>query len=374
MIRELFIRTNTDFLTEDSFFADSDPERYVSGLAAWMHGRSLGWRGLTPMVIRSHGARLLEAFDVMVQAMAGREFDVVAVMRGYSGRMHTDFCLGPGSDQVARAADVLSGINVTFMDSSFSLPAWLPLPRIRRRNQADAELETILRAFIDERRTSPNPEPCDLLDLLLAEAVTPLTDEQVRYLIRVTLAASFGSPGAAMAWIVYELATRPAVRECIRAEAEKLRVRTGALIDDTELPFSTAFVREVLRLYPPTWLMGRKVLRKCDLGSWRLYPGQRVMFSPYIVQRDPRWWVEPDELRPDRWLDCTSSQATSLTYFPFGAGPRVCLGIQLGIYQLVTATAHLALNHDIDLCESDGTLVPQALLLPRRLRARISSR
>jgi cytochrome P450 len=91
-----------------------------------------------------------------------------------------------------------------------------------------------------------------------------------------------------------ELARHPEIYQRVRGEAGALLADTGTVLDDSRLPYCTAFVKETLRLYPPTWLMGRRVHRPYTLGGWTLRPGQQVRFGPYLTHRDPRWWPDPD--------------------------------------------------------------------------------
>ncbi|MEV5889088.1 cytochrome P450 [Nonomuraea fuscirosea] len=125
----------------------------------------------------------------------------------------------------------------------------------------------------------------------------------------------------------------PRIRR-FRSTAREVR---SVLLDQ----IAEAVIKEVLRMYPPTWLMGRDIVRETRVGEWDLRPGQQVMFCTYLVHRDPRWWTDPEEFLPERWFggDVPHSR---YAYFPFGAGPRICLGNQLGMTQLVLATAWLA--------------------------------
>ncbi|MFC6087723.1 cytochrome P450 [Saccharothrix lopnurensis] len=95
------------------------------------------------------------------------------------------------------------------------------------------------------------------------------------------------------------------------------------------MPHTEAVVREVLRLWPPTWLMGRAAVRPTTPGEWEPGPEGQVMFSPYLPHRDPRWWPAADVLDPDRRLDPRRAPHKH-SYVPFGAGPRVCVGTRPG--------------------------------------------
>jgi unspecific monooxygenase len=338
-----------------------------------MDGRRLGWQGMNTEMIRTHGRNMIDALDKAI--VAGRTpatgLPVFETMRSYTGGMITEFFLGPHASDVAEAVDLRSSIAVKFMASNLTFPKWFPHPGVRAAVAANHRLDHALGDHVRRRRGFRTSEPRDLLDLLLAERCAALTDAQLVQLLRVSLLASYGSPGAALAWTIKEMADRPELTSQVASEAVAAQTQIGGALEPSRLPFTSAFIKEVLRLHPPTWLMGREVARPCELAGWSLRPGQAVMFSPYLVQRDPRWWDDPEDFVPARWLNENQSR-TGSAYFPFGAGPRVCLGAQLGTYQLVTATAHLAANYGIEITTPATHTAPGALLLPAGLRARFN--
>ncbi len=373
LIHDVLSRSNEDFLAEAPVFVDAAEsahlERNVDG---WMRSRQVGWRGMTRAVAKTHGERILTAFDGVLRATAGREFDVVAAMRDYSSHMVADLLFGPGSEKIVDKANYRSELAVRFMSSNLSVPKWLPLPGVRRAIRAEDDSRAEIAAQVRRRRAEPHAQASDMLDLLLDDTDTALTDEQVAGVLGSSLLASFGSPGGALSWAIQEISANDEVQRRLRAEAVKVLGETGSLTDDARLPYTRAFVKEVLRLYPPVWLMGRLVRRPCALAGWPLSVGQYVMFSPYLLHRDPRWWADPGEMKPDRWLGGTAP-GSRRAYIPFGAGPRMCLGLHLGLYQLAIATAHLAAHYRVELPDGPpARLDLSAILLPQGLRARIT--
>lgn len=373
LIDDLFKRSNEDFLAEEPILAsERDQRRLVDGIDGWMRSRAAAWRGLTRPAVRAHGRRMAAIFDDTLRKLEGQEFDVVTVMRRYSARAVADFCFGPDCGDVLEATDRRSGLAVKFMNSNFTFPKWLPLPSVRRAVRAEDQVEQTIRAHIRTRRSRPRETPSDLLDLLLADADAGLDEDELATVLGATMLAAFGSPGAAMAWLLREMVRHPGAQERLRQEALSAIAETGGVDDDRRLPYSRAFVNEVMRLHPPTWLMGRIVRRRCELGGWWLEPGTHVMFSPYLLHRDPRWWSDPDQFRPERWLESTRTQVPH-TYIPFGAGPRICLGIHLGLYQMVTGAAQLAASYEVASPRLDKTPpAPDVVLLPRDFRASIT--
>jgi cytochrome P450 len=379
LIHELFDKSNDEFMAETPLFADArESARLERRIDGWMRVRRLGWQSMTRAVTRAHGTRVIAAFDATLRATDGQEFDVAPVLRDYSGRMVADFLFGPGADDVVAAAQASFDHGVKFMSTNLTVPKWFPAPSVRRTLRAERDVLAAITTRLHERQAAPHPEPADMLDVMVAEP--GLAQDDVVAVLRASMLASFGSPGIALSWAIRELVMHDEVLQRLRAEARQVLAVGGSLDDDTALPYSRAFVREILRLYPPTWLMGRIVRRDCALGGWPLRTGQHVMFSPYLLHRDPRWWPEPEELRPDRWLGGEMSRAAGLAaadsrraYIPFGSGPRVCLGLHLGLYQLVAAAAHLAAYYQVESASAaDVKAAPHAILLPEGLRARIT--
>ncbi len=124
------------------------------------------------------------------------------------------------------------------------------------------------------------------------------------------------------AWVWYLLACHPEAEQHLHEELHRTLAGRAPTGDDLSvLPFTTAVAKEALRLYPPTWLTVRKVAAACDLGGYPLVPGQTLLFSNYVLHRDPRWHPDADRFVPQRWLNGTTDDLPRCAYLPFGAGP-----------------------------------------------------
>ncbi len=114
------------------------------------------------------------------------------------------------------------------------------------------------------------------------------------------------------------------------------------------LPYTTAVVKEVLRLHPPAWMITRKVIEPVTLGGFTFPAGARIAISPYMMHRDERWWTDPGAFDPMRWLGTGQPHARH-AYVPFGGGPRYCAGSHLVMIQLVLLAAELATRYRLNL-------------------------
>jgi cytochrome P450 len=191
-----------------------------------------------------------------------------------------------------------------------------------------------------------------------------MPDRRVMSTLRGILMGGHGVPAAALTSVVRELARRPRLAADLRDEVG------GATLPAARLPLAEAVVKEVLRLYPPVWLMTRTAGTADTLGGWSLRPGDEVLINPYLIHRDPRWWQRPDEFDPERWL--TGRPAPNAAYLPFGAGPRVCLGSALAMRQLTLVTSRLAQAFTIESANAEAA-APKFLgrLSPTGLRAKL---
>ncbi|MFD0487805.1 cytochrome P450 [Saccharopolyspora spinosporotrichia] len=373
LVHDLLTRTNDDFHSESVPLATRiDPERAAADAQAWMTARRKGWHGLNRAVAQAHAGRLRLLFEQTLAETRGETVDVLPVMERFAGLATADFCLGADADGMAeiltenvRAIEPLGG-------SSQLFPAWWPSRHIRRFLRArEGTLNAVTERIHRRRDKPPADHPQDLLDVLLAAGEPELTEQQVQLLLRGIMLAAFGVPATALTWLVWTLASRPDLHRRVAEEAAAWPGEEAPPL--SALPQTEAVVKEVLRLWPPTWLIGRTARRGTTLGEWQLRPDDHVMFSPYLMHRDPRWWTDPDELTPDRWLDPARTPKRH-TYIPFGAGPRVCVGTQLGMIQLCLAAHWLTRNHEIR--PTTETCAPKFhdLLLPQGFRARFTPR
>ncbi|MET7334839.1 cytochrome P450 [Nonomuraea sp. NPDC005650] len=380
-VHALLTRTNSDFLAENSPLAGSvDTEQMAADAELWTTTRRAGWQGLHRRVAQAHAERLREIF---LRTVGEGEMDVLPTMADFFGRATADFCLSADAAGVPETlAENVAAIDPLSRDS-LQLPPWWPSRKVRRFARSRKRLLTLMADIVRRRRGASGASSAeDLLGVLLAAGAAgalnaegaaggrQLSDLQIERFLRGIMLAALGVPAAALTWIVYELSTRPDFLARLEEEA----AAAGDVPVMGDLPYTEAFVKEVLRLWPPTWLIGRTVRRETELDGWRLKTGDQVLFSLYRLHRDPRWWSDPDRLLPERWLDPRTVPVRH-TYLPFGAGPRVCVGTQLGMMQLTLATSWLVSGMSITPSQ-EAAIVPDfsGLLVPRDLRVRLERR
>jgi cytochrome P450 len=221
------------------------------------------------------------------------------------------------------------------------LAAKLPHPSASRLNASIRELDFIVYRIIDRQR-SADGEPVNLLSALwAAHGSDPAAREQVRDEVMTMLLAGHETTASALTWTWYLLSEHPEVEAKMHAEVDSVLGGRHPSFDDLpHLSYTRNILAESMRLYPPVWLMGRRPVHDFPLGGYVIPVGAHVHVCQYVVHRDPRFFPDPHRFDPDRWNSDASQQRPRFSYFPFGAGPRMCIGEDLawteGILVLAT--------------------------------------
>jgi cytochrome P450 len=286
----------------------------------------------------------------------GGEIDLVAEMSGLTldgvGTALFGSDLRGAAPQVTRAlADLLAGFRLAMAPGGVLLLR-SPLPTARRVHRAKAELENVVDDLL-RRRTGESADRATVLDLLTSQP--EFTDRQVRDQVMTMLLAGHETTAMALTWALAAIDQAPTVRAELEAEwdtrAKAQPADQPVTLPSATLPVTTAVLAETLRLWPPSWLFSRRVVEPVTLGGRAVSPGTMCLISPALLHRDPHWWAEPDQFRPQRWLRREPGQPDRFdpkapgqprgAFLPFGAGPRMCIGEQFAWSEAATMLAEL---------------------------------
>jgi cytochrome P450 len=224
---------------------------------------------------------------------------------------------------------------------SFDIPVFLA----RRESRAIRELNGIIGNIIRERRSSHQPSE-DLLEMLLRardEDGNPMSDAQLRDEVMTLFLAGHETTAIALSWACYLIAQNPDVETKL---VEELRAVLGDRVptpdDLPRLRYTEMVLKEAMRLYPAVWGIGRKAVKECELGGYRIPAGSNIFILQWRTQRDPRFFLDPERFDPERWREdpIRSGRIPRFAYFPFGGGPRVCVGAS---FAMMEATLLLAM-------------------------------
>lgn len=231
-----------------------------------------------------------------------------------------------------------------------------PLPGMRRFRRAKARLNQVVDGMIAARQVEAEgserrlEERGDLLSMLLASRDDSaegnglkLSAEELRDQVLTLFLAGYETVANALSWTWLLLGKNPEAEARLHAELDAvLGARLPTLEDMPRLEYTAMVLSESMRLYPPAWAMGREVLEDVSIGPYHLRKGTMVFFSQYIVQRDPRWFPEPERFDPERFRPERKAARPRFAYFPFGGGGRQCIGESFALMEATLALATLA--------------------------------
>jgi cytochrome P450 len=286
------------------------------------------------------------------------------------------------ADEVGAAlAEVMSLFGYLMLPFSELLEK-LPLPPRRRFERARARLDAVIYRIVEERRREGRDRG-DLLSTLL-HAVdeegdrTGMTDEQLRDELMTIFLAGHETTANALAWTWYLLSQNPEVEARLHAELDEvLNGRLPTAEDFPRLRYAEMVVAESMRLYPPAWAVGRLALEDHEVGGYLIPRGSLVLVSQYVMHRDPRFWPEPERFDPGRWTPEAKAARPQFSYFPFGGGPRRCVGEGFAWMEAVLILATLARRWRLRLAPGAAVRTePRITLRPGKggMRMRAASR
>ena len=260
------------------------------------------------------------------------------------------------------------------------IPRWVPTPGNLRTRRAIHRLDEIVYRMIAARRQN-GEDRGDLLSILLhardADDGSHMSDRQVRDEVMTLFMAGHETTAVALSWVWYLLAHHPEVDRKLAAELGAIvGPRTPAVNDVPRLPYTAMVVNEALRLYPPAYAVGRQAVRATAIAGHPVGPGMIVILPTWVVHRDPRWWEEPEAFRPERWTDEATQRRPRFAYFPFGGGPRQCIGAGFATMEAVLLLATIARRFRLTMVPGQRVVpTPYVTLqpepgLPMRLMAR----
>lgn len=259
------------------------------------------------------------------------------------------------AEKIGAAIDEISRTMVKDMSAPFLLPDWLPIPEKSRWRENVHILDSFITKIMADRKASGHDKG-DLLSMLLLAVDsegdgTGMSEKQARDEAMTLFLAGHDSTAAALAWTWYLLARHQDVQDKVAAEVLATFGTEPPHPDGArKLTFTTAVLKESMRLYPPVWLIPRQSVAETEIGGYRIPPGSFVYAWTYALHRSPRFWAEPEEFQPERFLPENESKVIPHSYIPFGEGPRGCIGNHFAMLESTLIVACVLQRFSLSLC------------------------
>ncbi|WP_336343990.1 cytochrome P450 [Halalkalicoccus ordinarius] len=231
------------------------------------------------------------------------------------------------------------------------VPKSVPIPMWQRYHEAIDEFDSIVYELI-ERRQKDERDRDDLLSMLLGVG---MDEKQLRDEMMTLLFAGHETTALALTYVWYLLARHPAVGERLRAELDDvLDGRVPTMADLPDLEYTERVVKEAMRLYPPVPAIPRETTSEIDLGGYSLPEGALVIASQWVIHHDERFYDDPYAFRPERWSEGFEERLPEFAYFPFGGGPRRCIGAGFAMIEAQLILATIAREYELQLVGDDS--------------------
>jgi cytochrome P450 len=263
-------------------------------------------------------------------------------------------------DEAPAIGEALTDVLRSLTTESMFFPALQKIPtrRNRRLRRAIARLNQTIYRIIDQRRAGRKAETPDVLEILLAardEDGSAMSDEQIRDEVMTLFLAGHETTALALSWTFYLLSQHPEIGEKL-CEA----------VDGEDGSYVKMVLNESMRVYPPVWGIGREAIRDCEVGGYAVPRRSQIWINQWVLHRDPRYFENPDDFSPDRWSGDFAKRLPKFAYFPFGGGPRMCIGQSFALMEAALILSAVARRFQLRLApDAKIEPVPTITLRPR---------
>jgi cytochrome P450 len=352
----------------------------------WRRQRRLAQPAFHRTRLNEYAATMLELAQAHIREWRdGEERDVAQEMTALTLDIAVRTLFGTTlpveARRVGQAMTFLMRYSLRRQRLPFRIPEQWPTPSNRRANRELEFIDSLVYRIISERRAEGNSNHHnDLLALLMGamdEDGSQMTPQQLHDETMTLFLAGHETTAQMLAWTWYALGENPAAEARLHDELrDVLGGRPMEAADFARLPYLQAVMNEVLRLYPPAYIMAREAVEPCEIGGYDFRPGTTIVFSQWIMHRDARYYDDPNAFLPERWLEGLAQRLPAGAYFPFGDGPRRCIGQGFALMEAAVVIGTLARRFRLRLVPGHP-VVPEPLitLRPRHgIRMRLHAR
>jgi cytochrome P450 len=295
--------------------------------------------------------------------------EMMALTQAIVGKTLFDADVSGDAHEATQAAKVLAEDFGVRLRSFRLIPFWVPTPANLRARRAIRRLDAVVHRII-AARTASGEDRGDLLSMLIAaqdaDDGTRMTARQLRDEVMTIYLAGHETTAVALSWTWYLLAEHPEVEARLSSELrDVLGGRTPSVADLPRLEYADMVVTEAMRLYPPAYGIGRQAVRPTEIAGQSIAARDIFIAPTWRVHRDPRWFDDPEAFRPERWAGDLLRRLPRFAYFPFGGGPRQCIGNSFAQMEAVLILAAVARRFRLSLVPGQRiTPTPYVTLRP----------
>jgi len=339
----------------------------------WRRQRKLVSHAFIPRRIRTYGDAMVEATHRSLDRWAdGDELDIHAAMAELTldvvGRTLFDADVRGEAKEVGDALHVISDFYSSVLEKPIVPPEWWPSPAMRRFRRHALSVDRIVQRIIEDRRQS-GEDRGDLLSALLQaldDGGGGMSDRQLRDECITLFLAGHETTSLALANTFYLLSQHPEIEQQVHEEAAAVLGDRRATSEDVkELALTERVIKESMRLYPPVYAIGRQLTEDYELGGYVVEKGVTLLFVPWVTHRHADYFDNPLRYDPDRWLPERASALHKYAYFPFGGGPRICIGNHFAMTEAILLLSTLIREYRFELVPGQTlTLKPSVTLRP----------
>lgn len=309
----------------------------------WLRQRRMAAPAFHKKEIEAYQNIMQEETDQMLNSWRdGDEVNMTTAMTHLTLKIISRALLGLSlDDEVGKKVEAVLPPGLKFLidriQQPINLPLWVPTTSHREFNKMMQILKEIINNLISAKEKSGSQD--DLLGTLIAardDEGKGMTYQQLQDEVLTFFMAGHETTAVSAQWGLWLIKNNPEVEQ---------KLMEAIASDDDD--YIMAIIHETMRLLSPVWLLGRESIQKDQLGSYHIKPKQTIIFSPYLMHKDPRWWEEPESFKPERWLE--GKPNPKYAYYPFGGGPRLCIGNHFALQELRIIFKSMFKHFDIQL-------------------------
>jgi cytochrome P450 len=350
---------------------------------SWLRQRKLIQPAFGKPRVESYGPAMVDATERMLSDWrTGETIELAPALHRLTMTIAARTLLGIDiSGQFGEVARCLTTVLHDFLArfrAAIPAPYWMPTPRNIRLRRAIRRLDAILQELIDDRRKAGSWGNDFLSILMQARSEDDgrgASDRQLRDEVMTLFVAGHETTANALGWTLFLLGMHPEIQRQVRDEVRgTLAARPPTVADIPRLASCERVIRESMRLFPPAYVIGRRPVEDITIGGHFIPARTNVLMSQWIVHRDERWYDEPLRFHPDRWADGLANRLPKYAYFPFGGGPRVCIGNMFAMLEATLILAMIVQRFELELVSPDPAAATRENLYPITMHPAVTLR